>query len=72
MVGGSHILPSCLDYEEFSSFGRDFNTSSRGRAPPKMLEVWLVGAMAAGGATVERGSNCNRGRAAASSENQPR
>lgn len=67
------LLPPLFDvhhfpfYEEFSS-GRDFKTSSLGRAPPKMLAVWLVGAIAAGGAPTERGRSCNLGRLAASSD----
>ena len=55
-------------YDEFSSFGRNFNTSSLGRAPPKMLAVWLVGARAAGGAPTDRGRSWSLGRAAASSK----
>ena len=58
-----------FNYDEFSS-GLDFKTSSLGRAPPKMLAVWLVPAKAAGGAPTVRGNNCNRGRAAASSVNR--
>ena len=54
-------------YDEFSSPGRALSTSSLGRAPPKMLALCLVGAIAATGSPTVRGSSCNFGRAAESS-----